>query len=46
MEKNNKTACCITSCDSTTSELTFKFPAKENGGCQWLKAINSDTLKN
>lgn len=43
--KANKSACCISSCASTTAELTFKFPAKENEGLQWLDAIKSSELR-
>lgn len=42
--KPNKSACCISNCTSTTSELTFKFPANENEGLQWLEAIKIDEL--
>lgn len=44
MQSKNKTACCISDCLSTTTDLTFKFPSKEPEGRSWLKAIQSEEL--
>lgn len=44
MSSSNKTACCISNCSSTTTDLTFRFPAKEHEGMAWLRALENEEL--